>query len=168
MNLLASDNSESPMNARPPPTVDGHTSLEAGTPPTKEAYVSSYSVPWYHQKKWRILMLLGGIILIGAIAGGIAGGILASKNNKSDTPTSTTSSAANIPTENASPSGALPPGSSQPPVGSASGAETVPTVTGGPPSGLGSTPTPTPLPTSTIDSANSGLAVAPVVNSESD
>ena len=160
MNLLASDNSESPMNARPPPTVDGHTSLEAGTPPTKEGYVSSYSVPWYHQKKWRILMLLGGIILIGAIAGGIAGGILASKNNKSDTSTPTTS--ANIPTQNANPSGALPPGSSQPPVGSASGAETVPNVTSEPPSVPGSTSTP--LPTSSFGSANSGLVVAPVVD----
>lgn len=159
MNLLASDNSESPMNARPQPTVDGHTSLEAGTPPTKEGYVSSYSVPWYHKKKWRILMLLGGILLIGAIAGGIAGGILASKNkNELVTSTSETPSTVNIPTVNASPTGALPPGSSQPPVGSASGAETVPTVTGG----SGSLD-PTPSPTPNFGSADPGLAVAPVV-----
>ena len=158
MNLLASDTSESPMNARPPVTVDGHTSLEVGTPPTKEAYVSSYSVPWYRQTKWRILMLLGGILLIGAIAGGIAGGIIASKNkNNSSTPTPTSSSAANIPTENTSATGALPPGSSQPPIGSASGAETVPTVTG-PGNGLGSSP----LPTTDPSSPNPGLAVAPV------
>jgi len=87
VNLLASDASDSPMNARPTTTVDGHTRPEAGTPTNanKEAYVSSYSVPWYRQKKWRILMLIGGILAIGAIVGGAVGGTLASKNNnKSD------------------------------------------------------------------------------------
>lgn len=124
------------MNARPAPTVDGHTSVEVGTPPTKEGYISPYSVPWHRQKKWRILMFIGAILLVGAIAGGVAGGVVASKNRSkspSTTPTSTTptstSSSFNAPLESTSLNAALP-GSSQPPVASASGADTVPTPTG--------------------------------------
>jgi len=70
------------MNARNKATVDGDASLEAATPPTKESY-PSYSVPWYRQGKWRIFMLIGGILIIGAIVGGVVGGTV-SKNNKNN------------------------------------------------------------------------------------
>ena len=72
------------MNARPA-TVDGHASLEAGKPPTKESYDSPYSVPWYRQKKWRIIMFVAAILVIGAVVGGAVGGTVAS-NNKGSKP----------------------------------------------------------------------------------
>lgn len=60
--------------------VDEHTSAEAVTPPNKEAY-TSYPVQWYRQGKWRIVMLIVGIIIIGAIVGGVVGGTVG-KNKK--------------------------------------------------------------------------------------
>ena len=83
MNLLASETSETPMNARPRTAPDEHTSLEAGASPTKEGYTPPYSVPWYRQGKWRITMLVAVIIVIGAIVGGVVGGVVGSKNRTS-------------------------------------------------------------------------------------
>lgn len=96
VNLLASDTSETPINQRTQATVDDHHSLEAGTPPSKEGY-TSYAVPWYRQGKWRAIMLVGGIIIVGAIIGGVVGGVLSSKHknpsavNSGNNPLSSTS-----------------------------------------------------------------------------
>ena len=48
-----------------------------------ESHDSSYSVPWYRQKKWRTIMLVVTIIVIVAAVGGAVGGTLASKNASS-------------------------------------------------------------------------------------
>ncbi|KAF9647263.1 hypothetical protein BDM02DRAFT_3117401 [Thelephora ganbajun] len=110
------------MNVRPPATVDGHASIEAGVPPTKEGYSPSYSVPWHRQKKWRIFMLIGAIVVIGAVVGGAVGGTLGSKNNTSkgpshgpstvSLPTSTGTSIVNAPAQSSAANGAPLPGSS--------------------------------------------------------
>jgi len=126
------------MNARPP-TVDGHASLEAANPPTKESYDSSYSIPWYRQKKWRIIMFVAAILVIGAVVGGAVGGTVAS-NNKGPKPggqitLSITSSGA--PSATAAPLDPtsdlpLPPGSSSlpRPTGTSTDAGVISTVRG--------------------------------------
>ena len=63
--------------------VDGHVNLEIGLAATKESYDSSYSIPWYRQKKWRVITLVVGIIVIGASVGGAVGGIVAPNNTGS-------------------------------------------------------------------------------------
>ena len=80
MNLLASDSNDSPANARNQTTADGHASIEAPSPPNKEGY-TPYSVPWYRQGKWRIAMLVGAIVIIGAVVGGVVGGTVGRKNS---------------------------------------------------------------------------------------
>jgi len=125
VNLLASDNSESPMNPRPTTaTHDGHGSLETGVPPNKEGYISSLPpTPWYSRKRWRIALLIGAIIVIGAIVGGAVGGTVGSKNRTTTTTTTTsgpvtltlaTSLSAGAPSEPTSANGALPSASSLP------------------------------------------------------
>jgi len=88
VNLLASDSSDSPMNARTQATIDEHGPHEAGTPPNKETYPSSYSVPWYRQGKWRVLMLVVAVVIIGAVVGGVVGHVVSvnNRNNKSNAP----------------------------------------------------------------------------------
>lgn len=75
------------MNPRPTTaTVDGHASLETGVPPNKEGYISSHPpVPWYRKNKWRIAMLIGAIVVIGAVVGGAVGGTVGSKNRTTTT-----------------------------------------------------------------------------------
>jgi len=168
VNLLDSGNSETPMNARTAPTVDGHASLEAGVPPTKESYDSSYSLPWYRQKKGRIIILVVAIIIIGAVVGGAVGGTLASKNNDNSNsgpstvtlPTSTSSSSIfNAPAES---SADVPP----PPGGGSSSTLPEPTssgagaVTG---TGLLGPPSPTPITGNNFNGLDGNQGVAPIV-----
>ena len=153
------------MNARPPATVDGHGSLEAGGSPTKEGFTSPYSVPWYRQKKWRIIMLVVAIIIIGAIVGGVAGGVLSSKkkhNNSAVTPpkpTSSTSSTSGASAQSTVINGGPLPGSSTTPPTSEStnGAGTVPT-------GVNVGDARPPDPTTPVVDGNTfdGLKVAPI------
>lgn len=159
------------MNARPAATVDGHTSLEAGTPPTKEAYASSYPVPWYRKKKWRIVMFITAILIIGAIVGGAVGGTLASRNNTTNSPnsgngpvtltlSSTVTSTSGAPAQPTG-EGAPPPGSSTPGIVTSSGPGAVPTGAGVPPSDPDPTP---PSDSNNVNGiADSGPMVAPVV-----
>ena len=63
--------------------VGGHNGLAAGILAAEEGYDSSNSVPWYRQEKWRIIMLIATIIVIGAVVGGGVGGTIASKTNSS-------------------------------------------------------------------------------------
>ena len=63
--------------------LGGHSGLEAGTFAAKEGYDPSHSVPWYRQEKWRIIMLIATIVIIGAVVGGGVGGTIASRNNSS-------------------------------------------------------------------------------------
>ena len=155
------------MNARPVATVDGHTSLEAGVPPTKEGYVSPYSVPWYRQKKWRIFMLIGAIVVVGAAVGGAVGGTLGSKHSNVVTgpktmtlPTSTSTPTSNGSAQSTSLNGIIPPESSLP-SGSISGANTVSTPTVAHP-----IPTPRVNLGNVNDIADPGVVVAPVAPSE--
>lgn len=69
----------SAMDARPPAVVGRHVRFAAGVPPVKEDYISSSSLPWYRQKKWRMFMLVAAIFFIGIVVGGIVGGIVASR-----------------------------------------------------------------------------------------
>jgi hypothetical protein len=128
--LLASDNSDSPINARNQATVDGHASLEAATPPTKESY-PSYSVPWYRQGKWRVFMLIGGILIIGAIVGGVVGGTVSkkNKNNAGSGPSTTLTVASSTPPDKAQTDDSpLQPGATPPPQ-STTGAAASPNTT---------------------------------------
>ena len=119
------------MNPRPPTAVthDGHGSLETGVPPNKEGYISSHPpVPWYRQNRWRIAMLIGAIIVIGAVVGGAVGGTVGSKN-RTTTPSkpltvvlSSTSSTTTTPSGGSTVvNGAPPPASSQLPVNTSTG-----------------------------------------------
>ena len=83
MNLLASDSSDSPANARNQATADGHASIEAPSPPTEKADFQ-HPKPWYRQGKWRVAMLVGAIVVIGAVVGGVVGGTVGHKNNNNN------------------------------------------------------------------------------------
>lgn len=121
MDLLASGDSETPMNARPPATVDGHASVETGAPHTKEGYIAPYPVPWHRQKKWRVFMLIAAIIVIGATVGGAVGGTVGSKKHNNNIvtrpptltlPSTTTTSFESSSSSSFNPSSSLNPSSS--------------------------------------------------------
>jgi len=171
VNLLASDNSESPMNPRPQAvTTDGHGSIETGVPPNKEGYISSHPpVPWYRQNRWRIAMLIGAIIVIGAVVGGAVGGTVGSKN-RTTTPsgpvtvvlssTTSTSVSSGAPSESTTVNGAPPPASS--PLSASTGTGgAVSTVVGN-----NVRPSPSNIPAGNVnldDNADANRGVAPVV-----
>ena len=128
------------MNPATQPTVDGHAALESGTSAEKETYASSYTEPWYRQGKWRVFMLIAGIVIIGAIVGGVVGGVVShnNKNNKSSGPgPSVTLSVASVDTSIVSPAqpteGPLLSTSSTPSPQSSTGAAAQPNGTGRPP-----------------------------------
>ena len=88
LSLLADDNSRAPLNPRTQTTVDGRAALETETPPYKEFYSLSYSVPWYRQRKWRVFILIGVIlIIIGVVVGGVLSGPASHKSPKNESPT---------------------------------------------------------------------------------
>jgi len=157
VNLLGSDNSDTPMNARTQTARDGNASLEAVTPPTKESY-PSYSVPWYRQGKWRVFMLVGAIIVIAVVVGGAVGGTVNHKsNNKISAPgtgPSTTLSEVPLPITSDNPIvSSLPPTST--PLGPQLSSNSSPTPTSTPISPQ--QPTPSPLPSS----STTGAATSP-------
>lgn len=108
------------MDARPPAVVGRHVRFAAGVPPVKEDYISSSSLPWYRQKKWKMFMLVAAIFFIGIVVGGIVGGIVASRvideNGQSvgtgasavTVPTSTSSSLFGSPAQSTSGDAAAP------------------------------------------------------------
>ena len=99
MNLFLSLANEVPAGTRPPDTVNKAVYPEAGVPQTKGGHNLPHSAPWYRQEKWRIVMLVAAIVVIGAVVGGVVGFVIGSKDKtRNSTPQNGTEpSAVNLP-----------------------------------------------------------------------
>lgn len=150
VNLLDSEPQNSSPTNRNPPSNLGHSTGTEAAPSSKEALSRPYEPaeyeskpkPWHRQGKWRIAMLIGAIVVIGAIVGGAVGGTVG-HNSKNDT--STGPSTASLPVQSTA---NVPTVSSNPDTGSSeNGGAGASTSGGGPGAGqTGNTPSPTPTP----------------------
>ncbi|KAI0668962.1 hypothetical protein C8Q78DRAFT_1043924 [Trametes maxima] len=67
----------------PPPVAvlsANHAKAEAGG----YAYSQPSAVPWYRTRKWVLILVLGGLVVIGAVVGGAVGGTVGHNNKNSN------------------------------------------------------------------------------------
>jgi len=142
VNLLDNEPQNSSPTTRNPPSKLGHSnggsSKEALPRPYEPAEYDSKPKPWHRQTKWRIAMLVGAVVVIGAIVGGAVGGTVGHNKNNTDTSTGPTTaslpqpSTTNGPSVTGSPATSGSVGGGAPTSGGAGQSGTLPSQTSSP------------------------------------